>query len=340
MTPEHIYYNSLAIAFHGNHLKLKKFYKLHRSWSAVNTATINISYDEALGQWQSLEKFGIRLLLAADANFPKLLKEMPWSPHGIYIRGADLTDTPKIAIVGTRRVSQSGLATAESFAHDLARTGLTIVSGLAFGVDAMAHKSTLAAKGKAVAVLASGLNDITPRSNTRLGEQIIASGGTLVSEYPIGTPPLRQFFIERNRIVSGLSLGIVVIEAPARSGTLSTARFALDQNREVLVVPGPITNQNFAGSHALIRSGATLVTSPAEVLSALHLLPEETHTQPLPFLDGTEQRIVELLSTEQKPLTVDTIAERLSLGTAVINEAVALLIIEGIIKEATDSYYL
>jgi DNA processing protein len=217
---------------------------------------------------------------------------------------------------------------------------MTIVSGLAFGVDAMAHTSALAVKGKTVAVLASGLNDITPRSNTRLGERILESGGTLISEYPIGTPPLRQFFIERNRIVSGLSLGILVIEAPGRSGTLSTARFALDQNREVLVVPGPITNQNFVGSHALIRAGATLVTSPAEVLSALHILPEETHTQPLPFLDGTEQRIVELLSIEQKPLTVDSIAERLSLGTAVINEAVALLTIEGIIKEGADSYYL
>ena len=342
MTDEHICYNALALRSPGNYHRLRKLFRIHGSWRAAYRSEKGPDDADPDKAYKALGSHGIRLLLNTDPDFPPLLREMPWAPHAIYLRGAPVGPEPKIAIVGTRRATSLGTTTAEALARDLARAGVTIVSGLAFGIDVAAHRATLACSGKAVAVLASGLDIITPTSNRHVGEQIISSGGTLISEYPIGTTTLPSFFVARNRIVSGLCRGIVVIEAPARSGTLSTARFATDQNREVFVVPGAVNHPNYEGSHALIKSGVALITGARDVLEALELTPPETaapgHTQALPFLDGDARRIVELLSAAGTPLAADTIAERLKLGASIINEALGLLVIEGVITEDDHGY--
>jgi len=341
---EHQSYNALAILHRGDYRSLKKIFDRYGSWQdAYKAAEDRKSIDPAT-EWQKVTASDIRILLNTDKEFPKLLREIPWSPHALYLRGADIGPELKIAIVGTRKATPTGTVAAQTIARDISKAGLTVVSGLAFGIDVAAHEATLRSGGKAIAVLASGLDNITPRSNTQIGEQIIKRGGTLVSEYPIGTKTLPRFFIERNRIVSGLSQAIIVIEAPARSGTLSTARFAVEQNREVFVIPGAINNPNYEGSHVLIKSGATFITEATDVLQALGLTPqdddEENRTQHLPFLDENGRRIVEVLSSANNPLSVDVIAERTKLGIAVLNEALALLTIEGIVNEDGSTYYI
>ncbi len=341
---EHRAYNALALIHRGDYHALTKARLAGGSWVAAYDRDREKKTVDPEKAWKELVSGGISLILQHEQRFPELLREMPWAPHALYLRGAPLTAEPKIAIVGTRKATALGLSTAEDLAKGCARAGVTIVSGLAFGIDVAAHRATLEIKGRAIAVLASGLDRITPRSNEEVGQQIVLNGGTLLSEYPIGTRTLPRFFIERNRIVSGLSLGIIVIEAPERSGTLSTTRFAIDQNREVFVVPGSVNNPNYAGSHALIKSGATLVTSAEDVLNALDLLPETAgaaiHAQPLPFLDETEARIVEVVRSAGSPISVDVIAEQTKLGIAVINEALAILTIEGVVREGGGAYHL
>jgi DNA processing protein len=341
---EHRSYNALALILRGDYHALKKAFNTHGSWAAAYEANNKKRTVDPEKSWQELIAKNITLLLNTDESFPELLREIPWPPHALYLSGSPLIDEPKIAIVGTRKATPLGVETAEKIARECSLAKVTIVSGLAFGIDVAAHQATLTAGGRAIAVLASGLDRITPRSNEQVGKRIIENGGTLISEYPIGALTLPRFFIERNRIVSGLSLGIVVIEAPTRSGTLSTARFAVDQNREVFVVPGAINNPNYEGSHALIKSGASLITEASDVLDALDLLPKESaqrlHTQPLPFLDETGARIVEVLSAAGAPLAVDAIAERTKLGIAVLNEALALLTIEGVVRENGSAYYI
>lgn len=211
---------------------------------------------------------------ATDASFPKALREIPGCPDELFARGKLPPDAlPRLAIVGTRKATPSGLATAREIARDLARRGIVVVSGLALGVDAAAHAGALDAGGTTVAVLAGGLDRVYPAEHEGLARRIIAGGGCLVSEYPPGTPTYPNQFLARNRIVSGLSLGVVIIEAPQRSGTLATARFALEQGREVFVLPGPAGHPNFAGSHRLIRDGARLIAAADEICEDLGLAP-------------------------------------------------------------------
>ncbi|HDL84952.1 MAG TPA: DNA-protecting protein DprA, partial [Candidatus Acetothermia bacterium] len=185
----------------------------------------------------------------------------------LYVRGETRIDTTRtLAIVGTRRSSRYGRSMAGKLAQDLARLGLTVVSGLAIGIDTAAHKGALQS-GCTVAVLGSGLAHIYPASNTRLAAQICEQGGSLVSEYPLTMPPSKWTFPQRNRIISGLSRGVIVVEAPQRSGALITARLASEQGREVFAVPGNATSTASAGTNALITDGAKLVTRVNDVIS-------------------------------------------------------------------------
>src|SRR3989344_6570469 len=225
-------YHALNLAYVSNYEALKKILGIHGSWHKAWLALQNDFGSFPFGkridadlEWLKLAHNDVRLVLNADKNFPALLKEIPWSPHGLYMRGAELNDADKlIAIVGTRKASSHGKKIATQFARSLAENGLTVVSGLALGIDAAAHEGTLEAKGKTIAVLANGLDGIYPRQNEKLAEKILESGGALISEYPIGAPSLAHRFIERNRIVSGLSLGTIIVEAPKESGALATAR--------------------------------------------------------------------------------------------------------------------
>src|SRR5208282_1313559 len=205
-----------------------------------------------------------------DPRYPGLLREAGRYPIALYVAGnAEVLNDPQLAIVGSRNPTPQGLATAHDFAEGLAAHGLAITSGLAAGIDSAAHRGALAAQGITLAVLGSGIDSIYPRGNQRLSEEI-RFRGALVSEFPLGTPPRRENFPQRNRIIAGLSLGTLVVEAARRSGSLITARLAGDQSREVFAIPGSIHSPLSRGCHELIRQGAKLTETAHDILSDLN----------------------------------------------------------------------
>jgi len=207
-----------------------------------------------------------RVISLSDGEYPPGLKEIYDPPVVLYVKGsAELLSQPGIAMVGTRHPTPYGTGMAERLATDLAARGLIIISGLARGIDTASHRGAIAGKGKTIAVLGTGIDILYPKENTRLGEQILALGGALISEFPIGTSPTPQNFPIRNRIISGMSVGVLVVEAAEYSGTRITSRCALEQNRDVYAVPGNVTNKNSWGPNTLIKQGAKLVATWEDV---------------------------------------------------------------------------
>ncbi|WP_299980214.1 DNA-processing protein DprA [uncultured Pseudoteredinibacter sp.] len=212
----------------------------------------------------------VRLLFAKDKDFPKLLLETADPPELLFVKGSvEALHWPQLAIVGSRKASPSGVKQAEQISKELSIAGIAITSGLALGIDSAAHRGCLAAGGKTIAVLGSGLDQLYPRRNTALSQEIINTGGALLSEYPFGTPPIAANFPKRNRIVTGLALGTLVVEAAERSGSLISASLALDENREVFAIPGSINNPLSRGCHKLLKQGAVLVEGAEDI--AQHL---------------------------------------------------------------------
>ena len=339
-------YNALAYLSGGNYHPLKKYREQFSSWAsawedASKTAPIDI--DEA---WNELDKNHIQLILCDDPRFPSLLREIPWPPFGLYFKGAIPSEEPSIAIVGTRKASALGKRIAHQFARELARTKIPVISGLAFGIDAEAHRGVVAERGRTIAVLANGLETVYPREHARLAAQILELDGTLISEYPAFTASLPSRFIERNRIISGLSKGVIVIEAPKKSGSLATARFAIEQNRDVFVVPGAIDNLNYRGSHELIKSGAMLITDTTDVLHGLDLasfaaeVKQKERQKELELLNAAEQTIVSTLTLQGKKLTAEQIIEHTNLSPSEIQRALAFLVIKQYIQEEHGVYSL
>lgn len=273
-------------------------------------------------------------------DYPPLLREIAQPPSRLYIKGRLDLEKPHIAIVGTRRATSAGREIAKRMARDLSRAGAVVVSGLAMGIDTAAHEGAVEAGTPTVAVLANGLDIIYPRQNYKLAEKMLAAGGAIISEYPEGTPSYPDNFLTRNRIVSGLSRGIVVIEAPERSGALSTASHALDQNRDVFVVPGPVSHPNYAGSHRLIQQGAALVTSAADVLIALELAPapEIAAAAAEAALTVDQKKIIGMVREAGRPTSADAIAEKTGLGIEKVVSALAMLTVMKLIKERGGLY--
>lgn len=340
---EHQSYNALATWLHSDYRKLAALYEQHGSWTRAFQKNEEQAGDaEAL--WRIIERQNIRLILQGDPEFPALLREIPWTPHGLYALGAPLTSEPKLAIVGTRKATATGLALAKRFSKDISAAGLTIVSGLALGIDAAAHEGALENNGKTIAVLACGLDTLYPKQNEQLARRILKNKGTIVSEYPPNSPALQQRFLERNRITSGLCEGILVIEAPVKSGVKSTARFAIEQNREVFVIPGPITHINYIGSHQLIRSGAELITQPSEILEQLGITLKSASTLyaegRFDKLEKKHKIILQALHENGSSLSIDELAERTEMTAAEVSEIITLLTLDGIIKEENGTYFI
>jgi DNA processing protein len=240
--------------------------------------------------------------------------------------------------VGTRKATSEGKRNARILGATLAQRGFCVVSGLALGIDEAAHEGALSVEGKTVAVLANGLDTIYPREHEHLAKKIITAGGAIISEYAAGTPALPHQFLERNRIVSGISIAVVVIEAPLRSGSISTARHAAEQGRDVFVYPGPVTHVNYRGSHMLIRNGARLVSSPEDILEDLNVsLPEKEMREQSGIErfknDPVACTIFHALSENQIPMTIDKLSELTTLEPRTLAECISLLVIEGVIRE-------
>ncbi len=333
-------YHFLNVALEANYEALKKIREKYQSWSqAWDKEKSNYPNLKPEKEWQKLESLNIRLIIPIDRDYPAPLKEIPWPPFGIYLKG-NLPEGPKVAIVGTRKATLNGKSLAKKLAEDLSRQGLIIVSGLAMGIDEAAHQGAVAAESQTLAVLATGLDKIYPAQNANLAKKILELGGGLISEYPPGFPSYPMNFISRNRIISGLSLGAVVIEAPEKSGALATARFAIEQNREVMVVPGPANHANYIGSHKLIREGAGLVTSAQEILEELHLEfnPGYQIRRLAELARGKgatkeEQAILEAIKEIGWPASIDKISRMTNIEISKVNKIIAFLIIKGILKE-------
>lgn len=279
------------------------------------------------------EELGVRLLTWADADYPSMLKQIADPPLVLYVAGAvEPLAGPSVAVVGTRHPTVYGREMARTLAYQLAGAGYVVVSGLALGIDTQAHAGALQASGRTVAVVGGALDCLYPRENEDLAREMAGKGGAVVSEYPFGRQPDRQTFPMRNRIVSGLSKGVVVVEAPLASGTLITVDQALDQGRAVMALPGRADSPASVGCHRLIRNGARLVTTADEVIEELQeLLPlASRRPAPAPPADGTaaepkpaapaseeERRILGALGGE--PALVDTVIRESGLPAGTVN---------------------
>ena len=286
-----------------------------RAVSAQSIAT-GKSLELAQQECEKAAEARARIISLSDPEYPSRLKEIYDPPVVLFVKGCvEVLAQPGIAMVGTRHPTPYGSGMAERLSTDLAARVLVIISGLARGVDTASHRGAVAAKGKTVAVLGTGIDVMYPRENTRLAEQIIALGGALITEFPVGTAPTPQNFPIRNRIISGMSAGVLVVEAAEYSGTRITSRCALEQNRDVYAVPGNVTNKNSWGPNTLIKQGAKLVATwedvweelPAEVqagLSALSLQnessePETASLFPDEVSSPHEKKILRLLKADE-----------------------------------------
>lgn len=244
--------------------------------------------DAAQSELENVRSLGGDVLVIDDGNYPALLREIPDSPLTFYVKGAWETslNAPCVALVGSRRCSTYGINASMMLGRDLAANGVTVISGLARGIDAAAHRGALEAGGRTVAVMGTGLDEVYPKEHRKLVDEILEKGGAIVTEFPLSTPPQPQNFPFRNRIISGLSLGVVLIEATERSGSLITARLAMEQNREVYAVPGNITSRTSIGTNYLIKAAsAKLVQAWQDIVQefppdiAARILPPQLETE-------------------------------------------------------------
>lgn len=299
----------------------------------------------------------IQTLTRSSESYPSLLKEFSGAPERLYAKGTvPAPRMPLVAIVGTRKATPEGVTLAKHVARECARKGLGVVSGLAFGIDAAAHEGALAGEGYTAAVLANGLDTVYPREHEHLAERMLEAGGTLFSEYTEGTPAYPGQFLERNRIIAGLCMATVVVEAPARSGAIATARNAAEGGREVFVFPGSVSHRNYRGSHTLIRNGARLVADTDELFEDLNL--SSFHAMlPLAFVNKTEQGephnaahtgdhapeatlILATLRKSATPLAVDNIIELTTLEPKIVSRHLSFLVLSGAVEEIRGKFMI
>ncbi len=285
-----------------------------------------------------MPKDEIKIIKKSSREYPKILKEIANAPKQLYVRG----ELPKnhdlnFAIVGTRAASEYGKTLTFKIAKELAELGFNIVSGLALGIDTQAHLGALAGSGKTIAVLGSGINDasIFPKENLTLVKKIVDSGGAVTSEYEPNLKSEIWYFPERNRIVSGLSRGVLVVEAPEKSGALITAGLALEQNREVFAIPGSIFSKNSTGTNNLIKSGAKMVTSVDDILEELNLadlkkVSLRDISRREKNMNPEEKLIFSII--EKEPVHIDKICEIAKMSAASVLPIISVLEIQGIIK--------
>ena len=299
----------------------------------------NAEEEHMLSAWLSDPAHHLVTLL--DEQYPPLLREIPGSPLVLYVAGnIDCLAAPQIAIVGSRNATLQGRKNAHAFARALAQTGLTVTSGLAQGIDAAAHEGALDAEGQTVAVIGTGANLIYPPRHAALAERIKKSGA-VVSEFALGTPPRRQHFPRRNRLISGLGLGVLVVEAALQSGSLITARLAGEQGREVFAIPGSIHAPLSKGCHVLLKQGAKLVESAQDILEEFagfrsHKAPANHATQSLP-VRGQVGKLLRHIGHD--PIDVDTLVEASGLTAESISPMLLQLELDGLIEPSAGGKY-
>lgn len=290
-------------------------------------------------EMEKMVREGIWFLAEDAPEFPARLKEIASPPLLLYGRGKLRQVEPTIGVVGTRRPTHYGLEACETLTHELSSFGASIISGLAMGIDARAHAAALDAKGYTLAVLGSGVNpgSIFPPEHVGLARRIVESGGAVISEYAPGTPAVKEHFPARNRIIAGLSQGVLVIEAREKSGALITARLALEQNREVFALPGSIFSSTSRGPHKLIQEGAKLVTGTADILEEFGIeYTKEKEKKSREALSGEEKII---FNTLEEQMNIDGLKEKTGLAVPAILSSLSLLELKGLIKNLGQGIY-
>ncbi len=325
--------NSLEISMHtGIQYKLAE-----QITKELHNEKIVNGFNDRLKDWESKN---IKIITYYDCNYPNMLKEIAQPPWVLYTIGnLNLVNSPTLAIVGTRNPTNYGKVIAEKISKDLVDYEFVIISGMARGIDSIAHKGSLNNKGKTIAVLGSGIDVIYPKENCDLYKEI-ASEGLLISEYPPGETPHPGYFPQRNRIISGLSYGILVIEASISSGSLITAQHSLDQSREVFAIPGPITSKNSLGTNSLIKQGAKLVQTIDDIIDEFpYLLLNKKQINNYKIdLNNNEYKIYNILGDD--PLHIDDIFLKTNFELPEVYENVLSLQVKGIIKQLPGGLYI
>lgn len=305
---------------------------------------LNKKYDiDPADELIRIEKNGIRIITFHDSEYPAKLREIHDPPALLYVKGKPLPDIKFVSIVGSRNATHYGLKVAEELAQGLARRGLGVVSGMAMGIDAASHWGCLSGKGFTIAVLGTGLDTIYPGKNRKLYKKIIENG-TVISEFPLGTPPSPPNFPKRNRIISGLSMGTVVVEATKKSGSLITASLALEQGRDVFAVPGSIESFKSRGCHFLIKQGAMLVENSDDVMEGLGLnfpginKSDTFIEKEVPAMSEMEKTVYDILG--EYPVHIDDIKRKGNLDTGNLSGTLTRMELKGIIKQLPGKMFV
>ncbi len=335
------YFGSADIAWQAKSGEIFRILNLNPKISSrISEEKNNINPEQEL---DLIYKHKVNVLTLEDALYPENLKTIHYPPPVLYFKGTiKESDKNSISIVGSRKATYYGKMVAEKLSKDLSLAGLTIISGMARGIDTAAHKGVLSVNGRTIAVLGCGIDHIYPPENRRLAQEIEASGA-VISEFSLSTLPERQNFPRRNRIISGLSLGTVVVEAAEKSGALITADFALDQGREVFAIPGNINSPLSNGSHNLIKQGAKLVNNYQDILEEIHtVLPKITTVKEIAIKDASlgekEKKIYRLITKE--PIQIDEIIETSKLSAGKVSEILLNLELKDLIKEIEGKRFI
>jgi DNA processing protein len=331
----------------------KHFGSLARAWAAPRSELLRAGLDSGTTEnliagrsgidldhdLSLIEKYKIKVITFESPDYPVLLKETHDHPAVLYVRGTlAAADADSVAVVGTRKATSYGRQVTEDLVSSLALNGITIISGLARGIDTIAHRAALEAGGRTIAVFACGLDIVYPPENLKLAKDILENGA-LVSEHPLGTKPKPENFPRRNRILSGLSLGVLVVESGEKGGALITASFAVDQNREVFAVPGSILSGMSRGPNRLIQDGAKLVRNHLDILEELRLPVVSRQIEmknPLTPI-GNESIIIKCISEE--PAHVDEICRSSGLDTSIVVSCLAIMELNGLVRQTGGMTY-
>lgn len=331
------------IAWHASHSDLVES---GLSDALAQTVVREQSAIDVVREWEKLEKEKMTLLTITDPDFPKLLKKIPNPPFLLYVRGnKKVLQTPTIAIVGARKFSTYGKQACYKLAFDLAQAGITVISGLALGIDAIAHRSALDAHGATIGVLGGSIDDlsITPRSNVVIAREIIDHSGALLSEYPVPTQPSKGTFPARNRIMAGMACATLVIEAAEHSGTLITANLATKFERKLFAVPGSIFAQQSYGTHKLIASGnAQIVQNAQQIIDDLDLAKNNQPAQERTITADSpaEQEVLNLLMKNTEGISIDRIIRITTLDATDASSTLILMEMKGMIKNIDGQKYI
>lgn len=336
----------------------KAFESAKNAWQADLPAIIESGIEESIAvewftvkptiipeeKWSALSEEKINIISWNEAEYPERLKEIHNAPPWLYYKGniENLKHELSIAVVGTRKCSTYGSRVTVDITRDLVANGITVVSGLALGIDAYAHKTAVDSNVATVGVLASGLDteNIYPSSNRYLAKRITETGGVLISEYACGTPALRHQFPYRNRIISGLTLGSLIIEAPKESGALITARYALEQNREVFAVPGDIYQTNSCGTNNLIKMGARPVTNAQDILDSLNITKAIETTALHKILPASSEEALILEHLNDQPIHIDELSSSSGLPAPTLNATLTIMEMSGKVRNLGGMNYV